>query len=311
MNAFYSFLIIAGLVGCIVGYTTGMIKLLSFITSVIIATGSALFITPYAVSFLQDHFILDKDWAIFILLLAGITICFIAYRLVQQLLEYFFRGKQSKLRRTGGILLGGCTALLLFTAGVYTLKEQLVPEQVLSALRLSLMDDIKNEYEAAQENFFPGTNHTQVMAAPSSGAGEKAVSVFGTGDFRADDRLENQMLLLLNDDRTEKGLHPLYIDTALVWAARLHAADMLRRGYFAHDTPEGINPFQRLKQLNIHYRVAGENLAKAATVIAAYRALMQSPGHRANMMNPAFRKVGIGVQDAGTRGVMVAQEFSD
>jgi len=57
--------------------------------------------------------------------------------------------------------------------------------------------------------------------------------------------------------------------------------------------------------------VAGENLAKAATVIAAYRALMQSPGHRANMMNPAFRKVGIGVQDAGTKGIMVAQEFSD
>ncbi len=68
--------------------------------------------------------------------------------------------------------------------------------------------------------------------------------------------------------------------------ARAHADDMFRRGYFSHDTPEGVDPFQRMKQAGIVFGLAGENLALAPTLDIAHNGLMNSPGHRANILKP-------------------------
>jgi uncharacterized protein YkwD len=86
---------------------------------------------------------------------------------------------------------------------------------------------------------------------------------------------------------------------------------MFKRGYFAHVTPEGVDPFQRMDAAGIHYVTAGENLALAPTLDIAHDGLMNSPGHRANILNPAYRKVGIGVLDGGVYGEMFVQEFTD
>jgi uncharacterized protein YkwD len=86
---------------------------------------------------------------------------------------------------------------------------------------------------------------------------------------------------------------------------------MFARGYFAHDTPEGKDPFDRLRQANVRFLTAGENLALAPTVPVAHNGLMHSPGHRANILYPQFGRVGIGIMDGGIRGLMVSQEFRD
>jgi uncharacterized protein YkwD len=86
---------------------------------------------------------------------------------------------------------------------------------------------------------------------------------------------------------------------------------MFARGYFAHDTPEGVDPFQRMQQAGIVFGIAGENLALAPTLDMAHNGLMNSPGHRANILRPEFRKVGIGVLDGGIYGKMWVQEFTD
>ncbi len=98
-------------------------------------------------------------------------------------------------------------------------------------------------------------------------------------------------------------------DPELTEVARRHSADMFARGYFAHDTPEGITPFDRMRAGGVRFLTAGENLALAPTIDVAHTGLMNSPGHRANILRREFGRVGIGVMDGGMRGLMVSQEF--
>lgn len=121
--------------------------------------------------------------------------------------------------------------------------------------------------------------------------------------------LEKQMLDLVNRERQAAGLNPLVPDPELTEVARRHSAEMFARGYFAHDTPEGLSPFDRMREANVRFTTAGENLALAPTIPLAHTGLMNSPGHRANILRREFGRVGIGVMDGGMRGLMVSQEF--
>jgi uncharacterized protein YkwD len=123
--------------------------------------------------------------------------------------------------------------------------------------------------------------------------------------------LEARMLDLVNAERAAAGLRPLRADPELTAVARRHSADMFARGYFSHITPEGGTPFDRMRAADVRFRAAGENLALARSLQMAHDGLMDSPGHRANILRPAFGRVGIGVLDGGVRGLMVTQKFRD
>ena len=134
---------------------------------------------------------------------------------------------------------------------------------------------------------------------------------FKTTSGTVDSRAEQEMLELVNIERNKNGLPSLAFDESLTELAESHAKDMLARGYFSHYTPEGLSPFDRMEQANISYQYAGENLAFAPDVNIAETGLMKSPGHRANILSPNFKKVGIGVINAGIYGEMFVQEFTD
>lgn len=134
---------------------------------------------------------------------------------------------------------------------------------------------------------------------------------FTVSESTPDSEAEEGMLVLVNKERTKMGLVALVMDQELVEVARAHADDMFRRGYFSHDTPEGVDPFQRMERAGIVFGLAGENLALAPTLDIAHNGLMNSPGHRANILKDGFRKVGIGVLDGGVYGKMFVQEFTD
>ncbi len=138
---------------------------------------------------------------------------------------------------------------------------------------------------------------------------ERVTLPFTVTSTRARPDLEKQMLDLVNKERVANGLQPLAADPELTEVARRHSTDMFARGYFAHDTPEGLTPFDRMRDANVHFLTAGENLALAPTVSIAHTGLMNSPGHRANILRPQFGRVGIGIMDGGMRGLMVSQEF--
>jgi uncharacterized protein YkwD len=121
--------------------------------------------------------------------------------------------------------------------------------------------------------------------------------------------LEAEMLEMVNRERVAAGLKRLEADPELLPVARAHSADMFERGYFSHYTPEGLSPFDRIKEAHVSFVIAGENLALAPTLVMAHTGLMNSPGHRANILRPQFGRVGIGIMDGGTRGLMVTQNF--
>jgi len=138
---------------------------------------------------------------------------------------------------------------------------------------------------------------------------ERVTLPFKVENTRPRPDLEARMLELVNQERQAAGLAPLQADPELTEVARKHSADMFARGYFAHDTPDGLSPFDRMKAANVRFTTAGENLALAPTLGIAHTGLMNSPGHRANILRREFGRVGIGVMDGGMRGLMISQEF--
>jgi uncharacterized protein YkwD len=114
---------------------------------------------------------------------------------------------------------------------------------------------------------------------------------------------------LLNNDRAKNGLPALKSNSQLTRVAESHAKDMIARGYFAHNTPEGKTPFQRMQEAGITYSTAGENLAINSSVAAAETAFMNSSGHRANILNSSYTDVGVGVVQNSSGQMYVVQEF--
>ncbi len=70
-------------------------------------------------------------------------------------------------------------------------------------------------------------------------------------------------------------------------------------------------PFDRLQEANVSFLAAGENLALAPTLSLAHEGLMNSPGHRENVLRPQFGRIGIGIMDGGQKGLMITQMFRD
>jgi uncharacterized protein YkwD len=151
-----------------------------------------------------------------------------------------------------------------------------------------------------------------MLTVPAEPESDETVNLpYKVASPEARPELEAQMLELVNRERVREGLAPLAADPEMREVARRHSTDMFRRGYFAHATPEGRNPFDRMHEAGVQFRTAGENLALAPTLTIAHRGLMNSPGHRANILQRQFGRVGIGVMDGGLRGLMVTQNFRD
>jgi len=110
-------------------------------------------------------------------------------------------------------------------------------------------------------------------------------------------------LCLLNKRRKAHGRRALKTNKRLAKAARKHARDMVERDYFSHTAPGGVSFVDRIMRQDYvdpgQGWTLGENLAwgsyQLATPKSIVRSWMRSPGHRANILNPRFREIGIGV----------------
>jgi uncharacterized protein YkwD len=112
-----------------------------------------------------------------------------------------------------------------------------------------------------------------------------------------------QVLEIVNRYRAELQLQPLSGDARLDAAAAERIRDMEELGYWAHRSPEGRSPFEKLALHGYRHAAAGENLARgfetAEVLVAAW---LESPGHRANLLSPRFRQAGFAVIDGFTTG---------
>ncbi len=107
--------------------------------------------------------------------------------------------------------------------------------------------------------------------------------------------IEQEVVNLVNIERQKAGLAPLKIDIELSKVARLKSEDMKNKGYFSHTSPTYGSPFDMLKQFNITYKTAGENIAKGQkTAKDVVNAWMNSEGHRKNILSKSFTHIGVG-----------------
>jgi len=105
-----------------------------------------------------------------------------------------------------------------------------------------------------------------------------------------------RMLALLNDDRRAAGLSPLVDDPELRAVALAHTEEMIAKHFFGHASPTTGMVENRLEHAGVVVTLSGENVAEADTADDAHRVLMESPGHRANMLRADFTHVGIAVE---------------
>lgn len=143
------------------------------------------------------------------------------------------------------------------------------------------------------------------------GSTERVVLEIAIQELSIDETSEREMLDLINKERETAGLNKLSLDTEIISVARVHATDMWERKYFGHVSPEGKDAGDRLTEAEINYDYAGENLALAPTVSTAHVGLMNSEGHKENILEPKFNKVGVGVIDNGVYGKMFVQVFTN
>jgi uncharacterized protein YkwD len=109
-------------------------------------------------------------------------------------------------------------------------------------------------------------------------------------------------LCLLNEQRARRGLAPLRQNPLLASAALAHSEDMVRRGFFEHDTPEGVTPQDRILRTGYvtgRGKATGENLAWGEGVRASpgeiVEGWMRSPGHKRNILRKEFQEIGFGI----------------
>ena len=295
------------------GFILGLLDLLGWILSLV---AGLRFYQPVA-SWLGARVDLWSDvWDqplafILIAVSVGVAVHLLSYAFLRRLPE---DAHESSLNRLFGLIPGLANGLI--TAAIVAALLLSIPfnEGLSERVRTSRLVNRLAVYTESLENalhpvFGKAIAQTLNLLTVQPDSDERVTLPFTVPVSRPRPDLEAEMLKLVNKERTAAGLRALAPDAELTEVARKHSADMFARGYFAHDTPEGLDPFDRMRAAEVRFITAGENLALARSVQIAHTGLMNSPGHRANIMRPEFGRVGIGIMDGGMRGLMVTQNF--
>jgi uncharacterized protein YkwD len=121
---------------------------------------------------------------------------------------------------------------------------------------------------------------------------------------------ERELVADVNRVRLGEGLPSVVVDKILARAALLHARDMASRKFFGHFTPDGISLTDRLEAVGFHWQVAAENIALDSDAKHANAALLQSADHRANILDPRVRKIGVAALGVGAGAALFVEDFA-
>lgn len=108
--------------------------------------------------------------------------------------------------------------------------------------------------------------------------------------------VENEVIKLVNAERSKKGLPALKANWELSRVARMKSQDMINKNYFAHQSPTYGSPFDMMETFGIRFSSAGENIAKGQqSASQVMNAWMNSPGHRSNILSSSYSEIGVGL----------------
>jgi uncharacterized protein YkwD len=294
------------------GFILGTLDLINWLGSILI--GIAFY--SYMANFLKMIFPALGAWLLPVAFIITIILARILIGLVTSRIAWSTtpRTNESAINKFFGMIPGFINGVIYATVIAALLLALPLWDDVTNNTRNSrIANKLSMEVEWMNEKLSPvfdkAVNQTINNLTIHPGSNESVKLPFKDNHPNVRQDLEAKMLQLVNAERTKRGLPPLQADPELTEVARAHSRDMFARGYFAHITPEGKSPFDRMNGAHVQYSTAGENLALAHSLSIAHNGLMNSPGHRANILSPSFGRVGIGILDGGFYGLMVSQEF--
>ncbi len=302
------------------GWESGFFPLFTNFVSFLLALWAAIVWQAPVAGFLSDKFGIPGGWSA---VLSYLLLAFLVQEVANELLQIFVskipkKIKNSKLAESMGALVSAgngfiiVSFLLLIILALPirgTVKEDIRNSRIGSVLAKYVeqygapIESALQEAGRAARTFFtidPGSKETLALQVSPASA-----------DLYVDEAAEKEMLELMNAERAKSGAPALTMDSKIVIVARAYSRDMFERRYFSHYSPEGNDAADRLKEGGIQFSVAGENLAYAPDVKTAHQGLMESPGHKRNILDARFRKVGVGIIATKGFGIMVTQNFTN
>jgi uncharacterized YkwD family protein len=229
---------------------------------------------------------------------------FIVLSLMLPVLLYVTEGGTSAVN-TGGTSDSDVCETVKTGEEVINFKALLYDGDKAAELIISYLEKHYAEVEEDQAiNSETGNVSTKTPASQSAAASDQvaAASVEPPPPMQASsvdsNSKEQQMINMINQARSNAGLPALQVSSDLTKAARAKSKDMADKNYFSHTSPTYGSLVSMLQHVGIRYSAAGENLAMntSGSVSVAHESLMNSPGHRSNILEPRFSYVGVGIQ---------------
>ncbi|GAE25112.1 hypothetical exported protein [Halalkalibacter wakoensis JCM 9140] len=179
---------------------------------------------------------------------------------------------------------------------------QILPEGVTSLPREEIIERLKNRMPIEQADGQGPAPEPGIVQpdSPSPEVEEPRTETEGENQVENISDLERLVAELTNQERRNNGLPDLQLDDSLSHVARVKSQDMEEHNYFLHTSPTYGSPFDMIRDFDISYQSAAENIAQgqrsAEEVVQAW---MTSEGHRANILNQTYTHIGVGYHEEG------------
>ncbi len=178
-----------------------------------------------------------------------------------------------------------------------------VPTTAPGVYRVELLaQGARGDTVVANFPLYVGVDVPTSVTLPAAGAAASSGNV---------EDVEAQLFALLNDARRAQGRPPLERDEAIAQVARAHSRDMVEHGFVGHTSPTTGSAADRVQRAGLRSGLVLENIGRGYSAAELHRGLLESPGHRANLVNPDVTHVGLGVvaEPEGARTAFVATEI--
>ena len=300
------------------GYQTGFVATMYSLASWVIALFAALALEGPATAAVENLAPLPTPFAaaigfVITIVIAEAMLSAAGYVAVRPIVALVRRSSFNAVDKVLGTLPGGVRSVLIVAVAILAIEALPVASEVKAAVETSRTGRAVNAQLARfkpELEAFSGRLGGSPLLVTRIGEDESERLDLPDGvELSPDPIAERELFDLVNDERTQRGVAPLEWDERLVPVARAHSQEMFALKYFSHDSPVSGSPFDRIRAAGVFYSRAGENLAYAQSVVVAHRALMESPGHRENILRPEFTRIGIGIINGGLYGRMITQLF--
>lgn len=305
------------MIGAKRGFRSVFINMASFI--------AALFVSFFGYKFLADflsvNFNLDRSYANFI---GFFTSLFVSKIIIFLLLNIVFSKSLLKPKHTvfdkliGGLvssIFSLAVVFLIFSIIISLSLPYFIEKPILSSTVGGLVRDdiagINNSFKSIFGDVLETTIQKFDFLTIEEENDEKIDLGYTIVNPGYDEKMEGKMLILVNQERASLGLENLVMDEKIREMARKHGKNMFEKGYFSHINLEGEDSSDRMRKENVKFSMVGENLALSKDVLSAHGGLMNSPGHKRNILFPFFHRIGIGAIDGKEHGIIFVQNFAD